>query len=389
MPLQVIQGTGGNANTITPVDGVCYVYVNEIPAGENADWGRTITVRPQSAGTLSVAPDHRCSASAPTGTYTIEAGGDNFNAGSPDNNTRVVSPRGLESTLGQGARESYEHCQMRFRTSRYGLDGYEVTLGSESVEIEVWKRIQCTYKEMSRPGSSGGTFQIRRALERVVTHLANEFGIELVLPSGTPPSVPHQSPIALSSLQSHFGVSGARERQLWIGSVDRFSTSALGYGGNNIAICSHSGLIDLGQQYRDIFQDWISFRDSRQANADYDDWHQARRITDRDERLMRNYIAQQGEEVIPDLIREHGFLLLLHEVGHALGLVPSSGEAAWHDSANSNHCQSQECAMYWRTESGQGNPTVRARSTDHNPLDTHCQTYLTECDLSDIENVLI
>ena len=92
------------------------------------------------------------------------------------------------------------------------------------------------------------------------------------------------------------------------------------------------------------------------------------------------------------------FGLLLHEIGHALGLVPSNGQAGgvsqifgWRDSAHGNHCQKDSCVMFHLTETAQV-AGVRVRLGEHKPFNHStikfdgCTLYLRACDLSDIRN---
>jgi len=64
----------------------------------------------------------------------------------------------------------------------------------------------------------------------------------------------------------------------------------------------------------------------------------------------------------------------MHEVGHAMGLVPAS--VAWHDASHSAHCKYNTCTMWW--ESRAGNEAFHVEATS----DPGCRTYVREADLS-------
>lgn len=62
-----------------------------------------------------------------------------------------------------------------------------------------------------------------------------------------------------------------------------------------------------------------------------------------------------------------------HEVGHALGLVPST--VSWHDSVHTaGHCQDTNCVMWWNSDT--------ASSDDFCTTDPGCEKWLKEVDLS-------
>jgi len=68
----------------------------------------------------------------------------------------------------------------------------------------------------------------------------------------------------------------------------------------------------------------------------------------------------------------------MHEVGHAMGLVPST--VAWHDASHSAHCKYNKCTMWF--ESSPGNEAFHDEATS----DPGCRTFVRETELT--KNVL-
>ncbi len=87
--------------------------------------------------------------------------------------------------------------------------------------------------------------------------------------------------------------------------------------------------------------------------------------------------------------------LLLHEVGHALGLVPTSGKAGglaqdkWHDAGHPGHCGTKTCVMYWQNGlAGVGFAAqLKKDAPFEHPKEFDCMVYLFACDLSDVRKL--
>lgn len=68
--------------------------------------------------------------------------------------------------------------------------------------------------------------------------------------------------------------------------------------------------------------------------------------------MFKDVIESTGLPAVPNLERFVEQSVLIHEVGHALGLV-NNGVAlasAHHDSPNGAHCTNDQCVMYWLNE---------------------------------------
>jgi hypothetical protein len=139
---------------------------------------------------------------------------------------------------------------------------------------------------------------------------------------------------------------------------------------------------------------------SRSASGQqlFTNWVQQQHFTwnARQQQFYRYLVEQSANDIPQRLITFQKYLVLLHEIGHGLGLVPSSGQAAgsvlsnWHDAGHANHCRNEDCVMYWEMDTDQSNLWSQPRSIQDlflQTADTACPRFLRTCELHDIRSL--
>jgi hypothetical protein len=421
MPLEVWQGTGANAVRIEPQNNIYYVYINELPAGvTDSIWGRTITVRPQgSSDPIPVPPSTSCTAGIPTGEWTLTPDSNNTAPAFLDQSLRIEIPatQGNPDRPTPGQRVTLSgRCRLQFFSSSSGLDRYEVTFSGETVIIEVWRRISYIYKEMQRLDDPSRTFRLTISfrgstiLESAIAYF-QRLGIELS--GSTTPQASHLANAVLdgSGIQSALGFPSTipenLRRELRICAAGELTLSGdqvVGLGGGNIAAVACQTIANHLTRYNDLQADYQRFLNRRYSNSTLEDqWLNRLSPTPgpRAREFYRSLISIQGGHIsTEEIVKNELFTTLVHEIGHALGLVPASGQAGgftypqWHDNTgHSNHCRNENCAMWWEVDLGELILSRVPRGDPPPPFcafqttDTRCEHHLYTCDLSDIRDL--
>ncbi|MBN2448706.1 MAG: hypothetical protein JXO22_18410 [Phycisphaerae bacterium] len=301
-----------------------------------------------------------------------------------------------------------------FKTSMCGKDLYIVVFEPEGQAAEaqyccvtVIKRITCHYREMPQSSGATETWSLRSVLretplQTVRQHYLEEYGIYLVgwdtAESNLTWRETAQANQPAAQSVTHALIPAAQradppDRELWIGSFNKIrdgTTDLAGVGGGHVVgVALHWAINETLPALRS----WWRVRETTgRMPAELDQ-------IAADERPFYSQLAR-GLCDHPDVIVGRGITrTLMHEIGHALGLVPSNEQAAgnaqssWHSSGH--HCSADECVMNASAESYDVAALMR-RQFDQ-PFDGHgsindpaitgrCALYLIACDLSDLNN---
>jgi hypothetical protein len=164
-----------------------------------------------------------------------------------------------------------------------------------------------------------------------------------------------------------------------------------GLGGGQAAIVSYTSVVRDLPTYRQHRENFARLR-TPGAREQYISQFPA------NERMFWRELLEGRGGSAEDATKRHAFLLMVHEIGHAFGLVPTSQEAAgipdqaWEDTGHPKHCSERQCAMWWQTELAQVLPPLKSQEDrpfpHYNPGSSpdRCVLYLLTCDLSDLSN---
>ncbi|MCI0406334.1 MAG: hypothetical protein L0Y74_07715 [candidate division Zixibacteria bacterium] len=295
-----------------------------------------------------------------------------------------------------------------FKTSLCGLDTYQVShFGIEPepfIFIEVRKRIRCQYFEMDRPNPlpapEGPTFnELRPHLQRARDFFADNFGIDLtfsqdaIQPDRT---LSLQPPRTQNQLDTMLPPQNQRQpRELFILAVRRITPPEVGWGGRSMAAVSIQNWLDELQSNRQWVAGFAQFQRQQGRIGGENDFLNQQGVQDPG---VRRFLLQllRGLTTPESVFNKGLFSTLLHEIGHALGLVPTNemaggmDQSPWRDGAHQNHCNTDSCVMWWEAELAQQGFQLRIGEEtpfDHSmDLPTRCTLYLFACDLSDIRH---
>ncbi|MBE9551796.1 MAG: hypothetical protein IMF13_07080 [Proteobacteria bacterium] len=272
----------------------------------------------------------------------------------------------------------------KFTTSSCGGDQYEVIfqygfaerddMVSEKVTIVVRKRITYHYVEArtaaeaeARHYSLETGFGVN-ILELAIERLREDYGIELVA-HGT-------------------GTQQGPYRSILTGAQPGPNHSLRGY------VIDNAGLSQSSPPDREI---WIVAGPSLKIN--YEDSDEMGGVAQVNIAAV-NCHMYENMSGIPDEISNQVLAVLLHEIGHNFGLVPTDQEAggieqrAWRE--HGPHCHNGSCIMYYRTESVSSLLRVFSqdarycgRRSELSPFDfrSRCALYLKTCDLTNIRDI--
>ena len=390
------------------------VYINEFPKGREL----TFRYHPHGRATYDwgVVTRNERTPLQGSGTWTCEPHMDNISEAIIDRAYHATCPgthHSKQVRVGGQNRARVRYVQKggreyRLTTSGCGLDQYKVTFtyrrGSldytDAVKITVRKRLNCHYVVMQN------VVRAPRTIRWVAGEYAKNFGIDLAVPTNNagqyapPQTIPHQAPIAEQALRAALpGYANRGPQDLWIAVVDTLVGGFLGWGG--------SGVVAVGMQWfgqerlrlRGIKNQWDNW-----PSRNMDNWLDApaaggQLLTPQQRRLYKFVAQGNGDLLVKNMIKN----AFLHEVGHALGLVPGVNrnheaggrqQGQWYDTNaqhTPNHCTDSSCTMWWEADSSGAMPplTKSHRSFDgysYGRPDEDCALYLAACNLSDIRN---
>ena len=305
--------------------------------------------------------------------------------------------------------------KVSFITSMCGMDAFIATYRSiqsgkqrlDHVIIRVRKRIHCHLIEMKRTNDPKETHSIDdfRAPLAKAQQLFDRFGIDLVFrddkiePERLTQFFETRTEAQLKAMLPEAQKASQKPTHLWINVVSKIK----GRRGHE-----EDGLGGMSQVHVEIQKNldakkaYESWRESWQQSKDHmtsDQW--LRRFKTEDRKLAKE-IAM--EVITPESISTLNLnTLLVHEIGHALGLVPTDGKAggvdqsSWHDSDNSGHCVTKTCVMFWKA--GSSTLGFEAQLGSHEPFnhvpefmgtkndEVACNLFLRACDLSNLSNL--
>jgi hypothetical protein len=444
MSLEVWQGTSDPQVVQTRTESnllIAEPYINVPPGTGSINEGRIITVRRAVAGQppIAAAPGNTATAGAVTTQWVIEADSNNVPHAMLDQSFQCeLQTGGTTVHLAPGGRDTVQASHLRFKTSQGGLDKYLVTdQGTgESVRIDVWKQILYRYVELQRTSGTGtnSLMDISSDVQNGVLNEAlsyfNQFGIYFepsTVTTGGPAdgsnvAAPgNNATLTTSALRTLLGLaddaSSRPPRELRICAAERFSGTVLGWGGSNLVAVACGRIDQTCQQYtadRQSYQEYASslrgggtpsatdgVRGAQASSTDpFPQWarrHFSSTLSAREETFYRELVSDGVGVGYPARLRAYQkFQVLIHEAGHALGLVPQSStygggisSSGWHDSSHGGHCRCNSCVMWWEAEEGSvvlftrpgSNPVVLCQQGD-----TKCNNYMRTCDLGDIRS---
>jgi hypothetical protein len=303
----------------------------------------------------------------------------------------------------------------KFKLSMCGLDSFIVTYrpGQDAKQqrhliVTVRKRLKCHLFEMlaSAAKNSVATFdRYRNVLPDAQTFFSDHFGIDLVFPSG--PTLTPEGTTSLVNARSNAQLytmipaahsAGRPQRDLWFNVVASIKGDLLGVGGNSLVSLNSKQLDQILQDHEKWVTSWEQF-DKTRDGALPETWvkQSFHPPLVGDEREIALKLARHT--ITPaQYVQKTMFTILLHEIGHALGLVPANEEAGgnrqsgWKDNAYKGHCSKETCVMFHEAEDASLGFSIRLGDVmpfDHSMSFMHmeaCTLYLRACDLSDIRH---
>lgn len=395
--LNPADGQGAGKTATQPADGAT-IFINEGGATGRqvvVAWDGT-TATPGAATPRSkpatVAPP-------PPGQWMVTQDGGNIRDSKLDGDFLATTPKGWQSGP-----------SVTFTTSMCGLDNFIVTYryaqaGKDQlahVVVTVRKRIQCHLFEMKKSSGATDTIDDFRAALTYAQGVFEKYGIDLVFPGdkvapeGTLNYANSLTQTQLHALIPASKAPGRKPTDLWIGVVHAINGHEDGLGGQSQVFVEVKKNADAKKAYDSWVSDWQSASRSKTV----EEWSKK---YPRDEQKLARQLA--NEVVTPDSIsllnRQR---LLVHEIGHALGLVPTDGKAggsdqsSWEDSTHTGHCSEKSCVMYW--ESGFASLGFEGEMNKASPFshvpnyglfdkndEKDCMLYLRAADLSDLRNL--
>jgi hypothetical protein len=303
-----------------------------------------------------------------------------------------------------------------FKLSRQGRDRFIVIFepggsatSAEYIVVTVRKRITCHYRRMVRPASSTGgdpghydltDVHGTNVLDSVRRAYLSRFGIELDNLAAPESDMSHEATLAGNhsnggAAYNHLVPSNRRggrapDREMWIGAIAKLTVGGVeltGLGGRNAALVALEDML-----VRDLaaFASWHN-QPSLLQDAQF------AALPDEDKPAFRELAL--GNVSPEDMCIRNASDTLFHEIGHVLGMVPTSGDAAgfnqrnWHDAAHSGHCATRLCVMGSGVENS-FSALVRDpadepfcgmdESIDPVVPDSKCALYLANVDLSNV-----
>ena len=323
----------------------------------------------------------------------------------------------FQATVPQGWQPG---ASVKFTTSLCGLDSYIVTyrftLGGKQqlqhVVVTARKRLKCHLFEMkstSNPKDPSTLDDYRSALAQTQSFYADNFGIDLVFPAAAP-FTPEDTTLfagARSKNQLYNMIPAAHSpsrppRDLWYNIVASIQGGEVGWGGSSLVSVDVNKMRKDLQAHEDWLTSWKQYQNSKRNEIVLPEhwvggFHPPLQGAEKDLAL-----ALANGTISPrDFIQKRMFLTILHETGHALGLVPSNEEAGgihqmgWKDTAHALHCEKNSCAMYWEADEAQLG--FGLRMGEDTPFDhpmlffklENCTLYLRACDLKDIRHFVL
>jgi hypothetical protein len=146
-------------------------------------------------------------------------------------------------------------------------------------------------------------------------------------------------------------VSSGKPTDLWINVVNEINGTEDGFGGQSRVHVETKKNLDAKKAYESWVADWRSVTGRKTK----EDWLKKFKP---EERPLALQLA--NEATTPDDISNTNMKsLLVHEIGHALGLVPKDDKAGgiedlgWEDSGHPGHCRTNACVMFWTSGSAQ------------------------------------
>ena len=305
--------------------------------------------------------------------------------------------------------------KVTFTTSMCGLDQFIVTYRSiqsgktrlDHVIIQVRKRIHCHLFEMKRSARGSDTIDdYRDALAAGQKFFADNFGIDLVfpgngkiVPEGTTPFVATRNKGQLPAMIPAANASSRKPTDLWINVVHAITGDIIGLGGKSMVSVEVKDLLDGKKNREGWVANWHAFEAAAKNRMVFPEtWvkEQFHPALQGDERQLALNLAD-GRTTPERLFQREMLNTLLHEIGHALGLVPTNemaggvAQSNWRDAAHSLHCATQSCIMFFEAETAQLGVTFRIG--DQKPFDhsmdapEQCTLFLKACDLSDLRRI--
>jgi hypothetical protein len=375
-------------------DGVI-AFINEGGRDIIVEWdasaGAAPVAAPRGGKTTTVA-------TPPPGQWLVTKDSDNISDGKLDGAFQAKTPSGWQNGS-----------SVKFTTSMCGLDNFVVTYrytagGKQQlahVVVTVRKRIHCHLSEMKKSASSADTFDEFRAPIAYAQRILGGFGIDLefkdgkIEPEKVTPFAGPRNGTQLRGMIPDANAAGRKPTHLWINVVDAINGPEDGLGGQSQVHVERKKNAAAKAAYESWVADW---QNSRSRGVSKDTWVNRRPQAER--KLARELAS---EAVTPDdisLLSKK--MLLLHEIGHALGLVPMDSKAGGDDQGNwedhGGHCSETTCVLFW--QSGFASVTLTAQLNESTPF-THiptmgprdkndekkCNLFMRACDLSDLRNL--
>ena len=406
-PSEPVQGEQPEVLPSKPADRVA-VFVNEDPGRDViVKWDATTGTPPQ----VATARTQQVAAAVPgVGEWQVVSDWDNVDNDPIDAAYQAKLPNGWQSGP-----------SVKFTMSLCGLDSFIVTYrftqgGRQQLQyviVTVRKRLHCHLFEMKRSARAvnTGTFdEYRGPLGKARQFLSERFGIDLVfpdngaiLPEGTTSFLGPQTKDQLYRMIAPAHASNRPPRHLWFNVVDSIHGHEIGWGGSSLVSLDVSKLKNEGREKAQWLDSWRAYEKTNYPDADEQAWVDSAfknpRLSggERDTALAlaRGHIDPAG------IVQMAMYTTALHEIGHALGLVPLNEQAGGNhqsgwgetDRNHKGHCAKVSCAMFWRADSEQNGLGIRIgpyEPFDHDTSSLHmdgCFLFLRACDLQNIRRL--